>query len=1587
MKKATRISLVALCLAGTPAIADVHFIDWLGPAELRETPAAEGVQLTIDNGVGIPGETWPFRVARVEIPPDSEVDHVSLSMVREGVLPRTAAAYAARSAGANDPTLVALGPPSGESEGYRYWILPSGDFHGYRIAHVAIVPFREVEDEVRVLTTFHLDVATRGSETHALRREISHPRTDEADRHLVRSALDAAPKFYPRSGTARAVVPPELAATTIEYLIVTSAAQAATYQELATIKTKEGMPAAVTTIEWILANYAGIDLAGRVRSYLRDAYLYQGLRYALLAGDTDVVPTRVAINRFQFNDGVAIAVDKYFACLDGDWNADSDDEMGEAPNPAIGIEGDHVDLYWEIGIGRASTSSVAEAQTFLAKWKSYTGYDAAHFRNDYQHRFLALGEVLFPDDWEPGDPPGSILLDGADICESTLVYVPPSFSRTRMYQYYNNPEHPGAVPEIKDSVVVEIDSGYGWIDHVGHGFRTNMSVGDGKLTNEDAENFTNTDAYSVMYAVNCTSGAVLYDCIMERLMGNPAGGIIAGIASTDFDYPSVSDVFKFEFFRLMHQENRTRMSDAFYEADLPWIPIAVISENAYRWTVMTLLEFGDPAIEVWPDTPANFTVTHAATMPQGTASFSVTVKRLLNPVEGAVVCLQKSDGYAVGVTNSSGIATIPFIAGSTGTFNVTVTKSGFVPARSTASVVAATSAALRVTGWTLHDGAGGGTGNGNGRPDPGESIVFDLTVKNDGVASATGVQTTLHARTPFLTVTDSVAAPGTIGAGATQLIPAAFAANVPPVLPDSVRHVVAPAVIDLASAQGSWSQSWPFSVYQRLIDIIANSFAIIGDDGDGVLETGETAEIHLSAYNRGEGAASGVVGVATYSGSQFVLVEDTINFGTIAPAQEVSAGSIRLLSTGGSRLNVNVGFTVSDATSTALLSRSIDALAPPTPDSIVVVPASSSITLSWPPVSGTDVRGYLVSRSGSPGGPFVDVTPDFVEAGSFYTDEGLPPLTTFYYRILSVDYSGNRSAWTSAIAGTTSPPVLEGWPVDLPAGESKGSPTFADVDYDSQYEVVLGWNYPMVFRHDGGDFVDGDNNTLTTGIFDDTEGGVSKFWNSPVVFDIDRDGMQETIFAAWQVADGNGHLYVIDATGAIESGWPQEIGKAPWSTPAIGNVDGDEFFEIFVSSGAGTGSYQGVLFGFNHNGVEIRDGDGIPATKGIFYKSASLEAKFMYGSPALGDIDDDGREEIVFHEKTRHSSPPQSTIYAFNGDGSVLSGFPVGTASTGASTSSPAIADLDGNGDLEIVCVTENQVIVLNHNGSNFSGWPKSIPAIPTSSGGLRDFMSSPAIGDIDGDTNLDIALGWMDGQVHAWRATGGTPLSGFPTDVSNTGNEFNDYMRSPILGNVDTDIDVEIVVSSGDAKIYAINKNGTIVPGFPVSTPGIVFGSAALCDLDRDGKVNLIVQSDSPVLTVYDLTNVPFNAVEQPWSMFRHNRRKNGFFTPPTALDAETPSIAPSAAALHAPRPNPFSPIVHLPFDVPTGGDDVRIRLFDVDGRAVRTLANGHFPAGRFEIAWDGRTESGKRLAPGIYFARVEIGRQAFVQKVTMLP
>jgi hypothetical protein len=70
---------------------------------------------------------------------------------------------------------------------------------------------------------------------------------------------------------------------------------------------------------------------------------------------------------------------------------------------------------------------------------------------------------------------------------------------------------------------------------------------------------------------------------------------------------------------------------------------------------------------------------------------------------------------------------------------------------------------------------------------------------------------------------------------------------------------------------------------------------------------------------------------------------------------------------------------------------------------------------------------------------------------------------------------------------------------------------------------------------------------------------------------------------------------------------------------------------------------------------------------------------------------------------------------------------------------------------------------------------------------------------------------------------------------------------------------------------------------------------------------------------------------------------------------------------------PNPFRHATAIRFGVPAGGGTVRLRVFDVTGRRVRTLVDGETGPGWQTVTWDGRDEGGTHVAAGIYFCVLE--------------
>lgn len=464
-------------------------------------------------------------------------------------------------------------------------------------------------------------------------------------------------------------------------------------------------------------------------------------------------------------------------------------------------------------------------------------------------------------------------------------------------------------------------------------------------------------------------------------------------------------------------------------------------------------------------------------------------------------------------------------------------------------------------------------------------------------------------------------------------------------------------------------------------------------------------------------------------------------------------------------------------------------------------------------------------------------------------------------------------------------------------------------------------------------------------------------FGSPSVVDIDNDGELDIL-----VPDGNGCVWAWDHTGQVLPNYPLRTAGSCQGTPringplAIGDVDGDGKPEIAAGT-RGTGAnpgQRGRVFVWNHNGSLV---NGFP-------KEMAWNVQFGSGLPevttvAMANIRGAAALEIVAGTSNNSSAggtpdDPTRNLYAFRGNGVVISGFPtqyrragiwgfVGTADfdgdgyaeiiTGRDHSfvhaydnhgspfqhwpaaapvyyhqphglfmeftrdAPAIGDIDNDGTLEIVIagkvrdpnqnrqVTNSAVLVLRPNGRREPGWYNAkLSGEPLSP--VYPPTQAPALADLNDDGDLEIVVGLLDGTMRAYRPDGSLLWN------YNFAQGHTLFASEPVIGDVTGDGDPDILFGtyspdgSADnrARLHGLNAAGQPLNGFPLSLNdedgGAKRGLRAaptLADLDGDCDVEIVAGSQAGVLYVWDLPS-PYVAENMPWPTARHDFQRTGF-------------------------------------------------------------------------------------------------------------
>jgi subtilase family protein/VCBS repeat protein len=271
-------------------------------------------------------------------------------------------------------------------------------------------------------------------------------------------------------------------------------------------------------------------------------------------------------------------------------------------------------------------------------------------------------------------------------------------------------------------------------------------------------------------------------------------------------------------------------------------------------------------------------------------------------------------------------------------------------------------------------------------------------------------------------------------------------------------------------------------------------------------------------------------------------------------------------------------------------------------------------------------------------------------------------------------------------------------------------------------------------------------------------------------------------------------------------------------------------------------------------------------------------------------------------------------------DPDLRAGFPAALGASGES--SPALADLDGDGAAEIVVATaDGLVAAYRADGGSLPGWPvftdrlssldranraNYLGARAYRRRGLRRaargaIMGSVAVGDVTGSGRPQVVVADLEGKVYAWDASGGR-LPGFPVSTDpafsrpQDRNEDNVLDRgvggAPALGDLDGDGVLDIVVAAMDQRVYAWKGDGTPVAGWPALARDLrqdspqgarIVSSPALGDLDGDGGLDVVVG-----------TNEIYGRSGRVYAFARDGRLRRGWPVKVPSLSPEGPDVLP---------------------------------------------------------------------------------------------
>ena len=549
-----------------------------------------------------------------------------------------------------------------------------------------------------------------------------------------------------------------------------------------------------------------------------------------------------------------------FVCLVGDasgsYNIPSGYSSGEGDQGYTLLDG--TDILADVLIGRLSIESITQLQTIIYKILNYEKQPYMGQTNWYTKILLVA---------DPSQS-GTSCIDTKQHIKQIMTVYDPNYT---FHEVYNG--------SFSSQMSSYINSGVSYFNYRGY-------MGMSGFGNTQINALTNGFMLPVATFPTCASGSFVSGTAASETFlragspGSPKGAIAAfGTATTGthtcfnniVDAGTYYGLFVDHIFNMGSALNRGKIALYMnYNQNQPGYV-----QNFSYWNNL----MGDPGMEVWTGVPQQIVVNYETQVALGTNNLVVTVQdHTGQPLPDAWVTALMGDDdiFATGFTDENGEIILEIDAQIIGNASLTVTKHDCIPHLGSFDV-GVVSRFVNVFEYEIDDdNLGDSSGNNDGQINPGEVIEFNVSLKNSGTSTASGVTATLSCNNDFITITDNSESYGNIAPGSSVYSLEDFDFAVDIVVLGGTEISFELLIEDNLGNQ--WADY--ISIPVEGANLYVSNFSFPGLP-NGILEPGSSGNMVLTLENPGSVGANNVYGLLSTDNELISINDNQGYFGNI----------------------------------------------------------------------------------------------------------------------------------------------------------------------------------------------------------------------------------------------------------------------------------------------------------------------------------------------------------------------------------------------------------------------------------------------------------------------------------------------------------------------------------------------------------------------------------------------------------------------------------------------------------------------------------------------------------------------------------